>query len=313
MKKSFQIIFTAALVMLTLMPCSMTAFADVKAIGIRTVGGDSNGDGNPLKVEFTPVKQVFKAGEAIRFKVKGSETFYLYLFSVDEKNNKGYMILPNKKQQYVKYQAGTTYTVPESYIEFYSDSPGREKIIMLASTKKMDVKFDKYAKAGNILSANFDTVVQETKALSIRSREAKAKHVTKELSLIITGNGQNESSVPHSNPAAAPFVSTNKSSYRDGDPIRITFGADKPGYVHLYINEPGGRQSFLTTERVSGKDFYQVNATASRPGGVHQIIAVYDNNATPDKNRIYTLASKDIRLVPDAPEHCAVYNFTIEE
>ena len=97
MKKSFQIIFTAALIMLILMPCTMTAFADVKAIGVRTGGSGGNDDGNPLKVEFIPVKQVFKTGEAIRFKVKGSETFYLYLFSVDEKNNKGYMILPQQK------------------------------------------------------------------------------------------------------------------------------------------------------------------------------------------------------------------------
>jgi len=321
MKKSFQIMLMAAMVMLALTAYTITAFADVKAIGVRTGGSSDNGDGKPLKVEFTPVKQVFKTGEAIRFKVKGSETFYLYLFSVDERHNKGYMILPNKKQQYIKYKAGKTYTVPEKYIEFYSDSPGREKIIMLASTKKMDVKFDRYATAGNILSANFDTVVQETKALGIRSREAKAKHVTKELSLIITGDGQHAGVVPPSDAgsdtAAAPFVSTNKSSYRVGDSIRITFGADKPGYVHLYINEPGGRQSFLTTKKVSGSDFYRMNAMASRPGGAHQILAVYDDNATPDKNRIYTLSSKnmlkDIRLVPDTPGAYAVYHFTIQE
>lgn len=320
MKKSFQMMLMAAMVMLTLTASTITAFAGVKTIGVRTGGSSRNGDGRPLNVEFTPVKQVFKTGEAIRFNVKGSETFYLYLFSVDERNNKGYMILPNKKQQYIKYKAGRTYTVPEKYIEFYSDSPGREKIIMLASTKKMDVRFDQYAKAGNILSANVDTVVQETKALGIRSRKAKAKHVTKELSLMITGDGQHSGVVPPSHNGsdrAAPFVSTNKSSYRVGDPIRITFGADKPGYVHLYINEPGGRQAFLATKRVSGRDFHQVNATASRPGGAHQIIAVYDDNATPNKSWIHTLGtkeiSKDIHLAPDTPDAYAVYHFTIQE
>ena len=93
-KQTKRIIMTAMLATGLIFISAWNAAAGIGS-RIRT-GGLSDGD---FQVNFEPVKTVFKTGESIRFKVKGSKTFYLYLFSIDSLQNRGYVLLPNLKQQ----------------------------------------------------------------------------------------------------------------------------------------------------------------------------------------------------------------------
>lgn len=294
-------------------------------IGMRD-GGSVGRDGD-FVVEFEPVKPVFNAGEPIRFKVMGNKTFYLYLFSIDEKANRGYVLLPNLRQQYNKYKANTEYNVPEKNIEFFSDNPGTEKIIMLASTKKLDVKMDKYTKAGNFMSSNASDVEQETKALRVRSRDQKAQRVSQELSLVIVGKaddaGGNRDDQRQPPPAAdrqdsvSTFISSDKTEYGVGDTIVISYGADKEGYIHLFSVEPDGKRTFLKTQKVTGKKFYQVRAKAAAPGGVHKLVAIYGKERNLKEGSADALnleeAGKAVRLIDEGPDSYAVYTLTVNE
>lgn len=315
-KRKFQIILSTIAVIAMIFGMGTASEA-----GLSTRPVSSNKDGD-FQVDFKPVKQTFEVGERIRFKVKGNKTFYLYLFSIDTAANRGTVLLPNARQQYIKYQAGKEYIVPEKNIEFFSDRAGREKIIMLASTRKMNINFKGYSKSGNFFTAAATEVEEESKALHIRSKKKKAQQVTCELNLSIvdpdhgTGIATEESSATATTSRVSAFISSDRTRYIPGDTITITYGADNKGYVHLYVVTPDGGYSFLKTRKVSGDKFYQEKARAALPGGEHQLIAIYDQNPTAPKDGPGSLLTgekgKDINLIGNQPETYAIYYLNVQ-
>ncbi len=296
------------------------------AIEIRSGG---SGD---FKVQFEPVKDVFQVGERIQFRVEGNKTFYLYLFSIDPQRNQGVVILPNVLQQYHKYKAGREYVVPEKNVEFYSEKPGAERIVMVASTEKLDVDMGRYNKSGNLFTSSARTVEEDVKALRFRRRgegEDTDQKVTHEIELVIVGQGQQppypgtEPNPPSSGRTPAPgpdqgaaFISTDRTVYQLGEKIKILYGADRPGYVHLFLVEPDGRRTLLSKQPVSGDQVYSQLARAAQPQGKHGIVAVYSQNETMDKGA-FPLPSgtgetgKGIDLIGDQNGNFAIYYFNI--
>ena len=102
--------------------------------------GPAVNDTDPLYVTLDTEKNTYRPNETIRFKVKGNKPFYLLLFNIDPSSGKGIAILPNRYQGKgsLKYPAGATYAVPNKNLRFYSDRPGTERIIMIASTRFID-------------------------------------------------------------------------------------------------------------------------------------------------------------------------------
>jgi hypothetical protein len=278
---------------------------------------------NELQITFEPVQQVYKPGEPIRFRVQGDRPYHLYLFSVDQDRNEGYIILPNAKQTYNRYEAGRVYDVPEKHVEFFSDRPGTEKIIMLASTRELKVPMDHFNAAGDFYTGSAGSVDQAVKALRVRSRESEAEPVVRELPLIITGpdpiSGDRRSDDRQPAPAprdeVAAFVSSARTEYRPGEIVTITFGANRKGYVHLFTVAPDGHKTFLKKQEVDGTRFYQVRGEAMLPAGEHQLVAIYDKDANLEKEAVDALGlgerRKDIRLIEDRPEAYAVYHLTV--
>ncbi len=340
-QKAVGIGLMAAMVLLLMMGCSVAgseavetgdmdadtslyAQAESKAIGVRS--GDASSD-RDFQVSFQPLKDVYQTGERIRFRIRGNKTFYLYLFSIDERQNRGYLLFPNVKQSDNMYQANADYEVPAKEVEFYSDLPGTEKIVMVASTAKLDVKMEKYAKSGNLFRSEAKTMEQDVKALRIRSGDKKEQKVVQELTLVITGEGRRSENMPPPPPPAetgdrdrnpvSTFISSDKTDYRVGDIIKMTFGADRQGYVHLYTVEPDGRRTFLTKQAVSGREFYQVKVKALQPSGQHTIVAIYgeEENLSRDKVDMITLGqkSKRLELIGDRPDSYAVYQLNVYE
>ena len=84
-------------------------------------------ENEPLRVALEPVKESFEIDEPIRFKIRGNKTFYLYLFSVDDKSGDATLILPTREgQRHNKYPADTTLPVPNpDEPDFLSDEAGR--------------------------------------------------------------------------------------------------------------------------------------------------------------------------------------------
>jgi hypothetical protein len=287
-----------------------------------------------LHVKFTPLKPEFEVNEPIRFKVKGNRTFYLYLFSIVEDSDEGYMILPNALQQYVKYKANREYIVPEKNIEFYAEKPGTEKLIVVASTEKLPVKIEKFRKEGQLYAASAEFVEAEVKTLKIRQKRKEHNQVIQQLFLNVSDNGvavsTETAAVTASSPAAteaqppaetqkkprvATFVSSDKTEYKTGEVSVITYGADTAGYIYLFVIEPQGKQTLLKKSPVDGKSFLQVRGVMTPPEGTHRLLAVYDKQGDLPE-AVFQLSQnasieKGIELLDENQRPFAVYHLNV--
>ncbi len=122
-----------------------------------------------LSVDMAPTKASFLPNEAIKFNIKGNNDFFLYVFAVDEKNGNVTMMLPNKFQTGNKYNANQAHRVPNATeMELFSDRPGTEKIVMLASTKYLAWDTKGYAEAGRYMSTEQERFDTQLEALNVR-------------------------------------------------------------------------------------------------------------------------------------------------
>ncbi|OGR19771.1 MAG: hypothetical protein A2X81_12845 [Desulfobacterales bacterium GWB2_56_26] len=90
-----------------------------------------------LDVNIRAKKSVYAVGEPIQLEVQGNRDFYLYLFTVDSKTKKPFMLTPENPGQMKKFSAGKAYRFPENGKDLVSDQAGMEKVVMLASAKQI--------------------------------------------------------------------------------------------------------------------------------------------------------------------------------
>ncbi|MBU2551052.1 MAG: DUF4384 domain-containing protein [Proteobacteria bacterium] len=277
--------------------------------------------GRAFQVDFAPAKDVFQVGERIEFKVRGSRDFHLYLFGIDAENDQGYVLLPNPLQNDTGYQAGREYTVPEARVEFYARNPGTEKIIMVASTRKLDVRTDGLTKLERFFAGRADEVEARAKSLRLDGLEPEKQTVFREIHLVVTGQDDRPEAAetkPPSEEDPTVFVSADRPAYRVGDPVRITFGADRQGFAYLILVEPDGGKVMLKKQEISGDRFYTVQGRASAPTGRQTLFAVFDPKGELDMDKLVLPAPsaeqvKGIILDDDRPRPFALYPLVIKE
>lgn len=177
-KKNLGLNLLSALLLLAfLLPVSSLAAATdmQEKLGIRSVAGD----GPPvhvsdnLNIKFTPTQQTYRVNDGIEFTLKGDRDFFLYLFSIND-NNEAILLIPGKTLKNNKYEAHKTYRVPtDKRFEFYSDKPGKERVIMFASTKWIDPKTSKYKAKGEFLVSTEEAAEVTIKGLRVRATNDK--------------------------------------------------------------------------------------------------------------------------------------------
>jgi hypothetical protein len=282
-----------------------------KELGIRQ--SSSN-----LVVQFEPVRNEVQVNEAIRFRIKGNQTFYLYLFSINPELNRAVMLIPNDRHGN-KYEGGTTYTVPNPNLEFYADEPGLEKVVMVASTRYLQMDKGLYDKSGPFMTASAQQGRAQVKELSVRAAREKAGKVSKEVNIRIQPSPMSEFSSQQAGSGSRTddmvFVSCNQESYRIGDSVRVAFGASRSGWVHLYYVEPNGERSLLTRQQVETDTVNYIRARAESPAGRHALVAVYSKGRSLQGKELPEnmgeLAAKGLSLEePEQPPY-AVYRFQI--
>ncbi len=305
--------------------------------------GVSDGD---FTLFFQPDKKTFEVGEPITFSVKGTKDFYLYLFTIAPNTGIGHVILPNKLQPDTFYNAGQKHSVPDETARFVNQHAGKERILVVASTEKLKFSIDQFKMAGNFAMAGAGEVETQVKALSLSGIEQKRQVVSQEVELDIVdartvpAPGPAAAAVPAPAPApeAAPspepepspapvsqpleasaFISSDRTQYRIGDVMTITFGADKLGYVYLFLVGPDGERSLLGPPvEVDGQRFYQVKGKVTNPGGRHMLVAVYgekqdlpeESFIIPEPKETY---SKGIVLFDQKMRPYAVYHLNIKD
>jgi len=295
-------------------PCASMA-KDEKALGIRERQ-------KGFRVSLEPMKPSYGVGEAIRFRIKGNRSFFLYLFSINKEKRRAVILIPSEMQAGNRYRANRSYVVPNPNVEFFSDRPGVEKIVAVATTKYIDLSTEKYSKTGDFLTSTPEEAEAQIKALRIRAREKKKEQFVRELALNIIGS-PSRPVVPVPSPTgtaspthrAIPFISCDREAYRIGDIVRVAFGADRPGWVHIYTVEPDGKSSLLKKQAVSGKEIYHLSARADSPTGRHSLVAVYAKDADFKSKSIPGMGTgagtKGLALIePNQPPY-AVYRFQI--
>jgi len=305
---------------------SQSQYVDEKAIRVGDRERDTrSGD---LEVSFEALRASYRVGEPIRFTARGNKTFYLYVYSVDKDTGDAVLILPNNKQSGNKYPGGRSMTVPNRNIEFYADEEGRERIVMVASTRYIDVGAAKAQPLGDFSKTKAAVLegLFEEKGIKIRAPGDRADRggdvVVKDVELRIRGrmardrdDEDRENRDHDGDENAIVYVSTNRSRYHVGDRVRIVFGADKSGYVHLYSIEPGGSVAELTTRKVKRGETHDVEARAEAPGGDHKLVALYSKDGNADEDVVYDLAedryTKGLRLVTEDRGVLAVREFRI--
>lgn len=265
----------------------------------------------PFAVTFEPAQKVYHAGERIQFVFKSEKSCYLYLFSIDEKNNTGVMILPNDLHKYNKFRANTKYTVPDKPVEFYAKEPGVENVIMVASQKKLNFNPGSYVRLKDSYQAKADVILKDLKALSIRPQEEKADTVMLEAQVIVVGPGASKPEAGSSGAsarartagnetAAMAFIAADRKDYKVGDELKMTYGADQPGQVSVYLVEPSGKKTLLKKQDVDGEHFYKIKAEVTRPAGEHTLLAVYGKE--PAKGEAGADAKKGLSVIDDAKD-----------
>jgi len=130
---------------------------------------------NNLDVKVQPTRNVYRVGEPIDLLIKGNRDFYLYLFTVDGDREVGRLLTPASPEDIRKYKAHRVYQVPGGDKKLVSDESGVERIIMLASSKPVDLPDH----------INHDRSDDYLKSLRIVNNAPAAAYCVKELNIIV--------------------------------------------------------------------------------------------------------------------------------
>lgn len=261
--------------------------ADVAASepkGMRVVSGRAA----ELSVEIEPLQTRYEVDEPIRFRVRGDNAFYVYLYSIDEDTGESEMIFPNELERDNHFPAGRPYLIPNRDAEFYADRPGTEEVVMVASRNEIDVPPAAVASKGKavlklsdferLLTAQGISVERDDRA---RLRDARTDDMlVKHLELEVTGE-QRRGETPAETPTV--LVGTAHDSYHAGERFQVMFGADTDGYIHLYAVEPGGAYERLAREEVKADRLESASFRAEAPYGSHKLVAVYSPDRQLDR------------------------------
>ena len=317
---------TLAAVLLTTSVCADVELG-IDEIGEKTIRAETP-DAEPLRVKLEPAKAAFQVDEPIRFNIRGNKTFFLYLYSVDRETDEVTLLIPTRQgQRHNKYPANRTLAVPnEGEVDLLADEPGRERLLMVASTKYLPIKSRWYRKGADYFvgkTAEFEAEFAD-KGIRVRGPDKTRddKVLVKTVMVRIAGEERDDSAAA---PASHVWLTTkgNRQDFAIGDPIEAVFGSGQDGWIHLYVVEPNGRYNRLKSYPVEGDQTYTAKAVASDPAGKHALVAVYSEDDEParalaadgDTKALSLLdaAPKGVDLVDDEPKHMAVYRFRISD
>lgn len=278
----------------------------------------------PLSLEVAPAQPQARVGEPIRFEAHTNGPCYLYLYVTDPATGSSTVLLPNRRQADNRLPAGTAVRVPGPEVAYTVATPGVRQVTALASTKPLDLTGEA-GKAGDLATLAAKDLEAGFVAKGLGSgvgnlRIGDAELVVRRFDLKVA-----EAPKPQVPPATQgdlaegqgiAFVATGGDRFRVGEALRLVFGADRKGWVHLIVITPDGGQTRLARREIDGKTLESQNAQAEAPIGDHTLVAVYTPGPDLDERTLAPLLAahqdKGLRLVPDRfPAQVAVQRFAI--
>ncbi len=285
--------------------------------GIRVRESGSGAETSNATVSIESVKSEYKVDEPIRFRVKATKPMYVYVYAVDADTGNALMLMPSRKLKENRIEANRSVMVPAKAIEFYSDKPGKEKVVVVASAKKLDVDPMKMKAMGDFGAAESEALESDFESKGIRVRDASPAGssangaVVKSFDLkIVAKDGRAASSAS----GATVFLGTDRSSYAAGDTVNIKYSADKAGWLHVYAVDAEGAYSLLSRDSVKAGQTVSRKAVAEEPTGRQALVAVHTKGKEDDEAAVSRIAdeiagkgdAKALRLADEGGEEPAV-------
>lgn len=299
-------LITALAVAIALPPLSAAAQVSApepKAIVIRDTASNTLG----FRVELE--KTNYAVNESIRFSVRAEKPFFLYVYNSDA-TGKSTLIYPNKREPLTQLAARTRHELP-SKVEFASDRVGVENLVFIASTSKLDTAQMK-SQGDFFVAQEADLVgAMEAKGIVIRDRReaapaGSADTVVRTATLKISAQRAGTTAArpapprppqaepaPVANPDPATFVTSDRTSYKVGQPMSVTFGATQKGFVHLFVSYPDGTAERVLTRAVEANVPQTLDAVAVLPAGRQTLVAAFSKTATLDDAFLERLGTED--------------------
>ena len=289
--------------------------AEAKAIRVDSP------ESEPLRVVLEPTKDAFAVDEPIRFRIRGNKEFFFYLFSIDNETEQATLILPSKEgQQENKYPANRTLPVPNrGEPDFLSDTPGRETLVVVASTRYLPLKSNWFRDGADsfIDQAEFEEEFAEKGIRVGGDRTSDGKVHVKKLTVRVRDKDRVAAG---GNTPVWLTTEGNRTEYALGDRIEAVFGAGDDGWVQMYVIEPSGERTRLKSVPVKADHAYTMKAVAADPAGKHAFVAFFSKDEPGEgamrRERDKSLLDatlKGVRLVDDPSPMMAVYRFRIAD
>jgi len=278
---------------------------------ILVAGPAAAGPEAPLEVEVAPLQPAARVGEPIRFEARANRPCYLYLYATDPATGATTLLVPNRRQPDNRLSGGVPLSVPGPEVAYVAATPGTRQVTAVSSTRPLEVT----TQAGpdgdfpllsvKDLDATFGTtgIGAGSGYLRIGSDELKVSRFEVRVA------AATQAAPPSPRDAAAgaqgiAFVAAAGNRLRVGETLRIVFGADRQGWVHLLVIDPNGTRTPLTKRETDGRSVLSVETQAAAPAGDHLLVAVYTPGPDLDERVLEALREgpqdKGLRLVPDS-------------
>lgn len=283
----------------------------------------------PLSLEVTPAQTAIRAGEPIRFQARTNVSSHLYLYVTDPATGVSTLLLPNRRQPDNRLPAGGLVTVPGPELSYSAETNGVRQVTAVASIRPLDVTGatgqvgDLPTLAAKDLEADFASkgVVSASGHLVIGDNELVVRRF--DLQVLPAPAPATPPAAPAADTAAGTgsdgiaFLAANRDRVRVGERLRVVFGADRQGYVHLLVINPGGGHTALVRQETDGRTLQSVETFAEAPTGDHALVAVYTQGPELDPALLDGVRNrgqdKGLRLVPDTlPAALAVRRVLVE-
>jgi hypothetical protein len=170
---------------------AVSAHAADKEKAIRVEEGRQSAATGNLKVDFKATRDVFAVDEPISFKIRSNKPVYVYVFNMDENQQKAVQLFPNRFDRANLLKPGKTVTMPSKKSVFRSDAAGTEHLILIASEKKLNLQHSEPAE-GSFYDMEWKKLDTTVKAIRVESGDdataPRAGKVIKELDIVIQSN-----------------------------------------------------------------------------------------------------------------------------
>lgn len=81
----------------------------------------------------------YRVDEQIRFSVESQRAGYLYMFAIDSESGAAYFLEPAPYRDALRVVPGMSFEVPPPGVEFYADRAGVERVVAIASPRRIDL------------------------------------------------------------------------------------------------------------------------------------------------------------------------------